>query len=367
MRLNELCPFVSHFIIVEFDLNFNLSHHKKFLDLTSPKFNKFREKITHLKLEFRNYDDYYDLQMKKLKQDSFKLHEKFFVKIFDEITIFLKNSNVDFEDIIMFSDVDEIPNMNDLETIRDILIYNPIVLKSHNFIHTTKFYQEHSHFGTQIYNYSMIIRNNAILFKIHKKKLLNDKNLPAEILKNGWHLSHFDNIENVVEKLNYSSGIHGKKFEIEEVTNSIYGLSNIFNSIVNVKFKKTNVDLPININMINQNLDFNAKSFTHLITTEDEILSGEFDSVRLIKFTNDVSTPFEEKIRDNFSKYNLLIPNKKIYESENFFEEYRINDIKLVIQWIEPFDDDTIVIKTKNKLKEFKWSEIKETELYGQL
>jgi hypothetical protein len=170
-----------------------------------------------------------------------------------------------------------------------------------------------------------------------------------------------------VEKLNYSSGIHGKKFEIEEVTNSIYGLSNIFNSIVNVKFKKTNVDLPININMINQNLDFNAKSFTHLITTEDEILSGEFDSVRLIKFTNDVSTPFEEKIRDNFSKYNLLIPNKKIYESENFFEEYRINDIKLVIQWIEPFDDDTIVIKTKNKLKEFKWSEIKETELYGQL
>jgi hypothetical protein len=38
-----------------------------------------------------------------------------------------------------------------------------------------------------------------------------------------------------------------------------------------------------------------------------------------------------------------------------------------VIQWIEPFDDDTIVIKTKNKLKEFKWSEIKETELYGQL
>jgi hypothetical protein len=59
-----------------------------------------------------------------------------------------------------------------------------------------------------------------------------------------------------------------------------------------------------------------------------------------------------------------LIPREKIYESENFFEEYKINEIKLIIQWLEPLDNDKIVIRTQNSSKEFYWYEIKELELY---
>ena len=67
----------------------------------------------------------------------------------------------------------------------------------------------------------------------------------------------------------------------------------------------------------------------------------------------------------NVWNYNLLVPNKELYESEDFFEEYKINEVKLVIQWIEPLDNDKIVIRTKNSDKQFHWHEIKDFNLHS--
>lgn len=365
LRLNELDDFVTDFVIVEFDLNFKLNHYKKFLDLSSPDFDRFREKITHLKLEFRNHDEYYNLQIKKLKVESLDLHEKFFVRIFGEIKSFLENNNVDFEDIIMFSHVDEIPDLLDLEKIKTFLVYGPVVLKNHNFVHTIKYYQESSHTGTQIYNYSMIVRDNNILFNTHVKKLLNDKNIPVTFLKNGWHLSQFFEMNKVVDNMNNCSLIYNKKFDLDTVVKTISKLTPLTVSSPSIKFKKTNVRLPKFIEYIKTNSDFEITNFSHLIVVETEEIEGDFDTVRIIKYTKDPSLPFESQMDSNVWNYNLLVPNKELYESEDFFEEYKINEVKLVIQWIEPLDNDKIVIRTKNSDKQFHWHEIKDFNLHS--
>jgi len=364
LRLNELNPYVTNFIIIEFDLNFKLNQYKKFLDLGSEEFDNFREKITHLKLEFKNHDEYYISQMKKLKVDYLDLHEKFFIKTFNEIQIFLENYSVDFEDIIMFSHIDEIPNLENLEKIKELLVYGPVILKNHNFVHTTKYYQENCHIGTQIYNHSMIIRNTNILFETHRKKLINDKNLPVTFIKNGWHLSHFHEIEKVVDNLNNCSLIYNKRFSIEDVKKTISKLSPLTKNSPKEKFKKTGADLPKNIKYVDQNLEFPIENFSHLIAIETDEIQGDFSSIRIVNFTENPILPFETESHDGIFQYNLLLPIRELYESEDFFREYKLNEIKLVIQWFEPLDTDKIVIKTKSSEKEFFWSEIKEKEFY---
>lgn len=367
LRLHELDLHVTDFVIIEFDLNFKLNQYKEFLDLSSPDFDKFRNKITHLKLEFKNYDEYYNSQMKKIKKESLDFHEKFLVRVFDEIKIFLEKQNVDFEDIIMFSHVDEIPNLGDLEKIEKSLVYGPIVLKNNHFIHTIKYYQENSHLGTQIYNYSMIVRNGNLLFEIYEKKFVGEKNLPVTILKNGWHLSHFDKIERVVDNLNNCSLIYHKKFDKEEVLNCIRNLIPLINKTSKIKFKKTDIELPENLDFIDKNLGFEVGDFYHLIAVETDDIDGEYSSIRIINYSENPNLPFENEISENTFTYNLLQPRKELYESEDFFNEYRMNEIKLVIQWIEPLDTDKIIIRTKKQSKEFIWSEIKDLELYDIL
>lgn len=364
LRLNELNDFITDFVIIEFDLNFKLNHYKKFLDLSSPDFDNFRHKITHLKLEFRNYDEYYNSQMKKLKLESLDLHERFFVRTFDEIQKFLENYDVDFEDIILFSHVDEIPDLVDLEKIKSFLIYGPVVLKNHNFVHTIKYFQESCHTGTQIYNYSMIVRNSNILFEIYVKKFLNVKNMPVTFIKSGWHLSQFFEIEEVVENLNNCSLIYHQKFDSDRVVKNISKLKPLTEISPKMKFKKTNIKLPKSLKYVNTNSDFEISNFVHLIAIESAEIDGNYDTVNFVEYTTNPSLPFESNLNDNVTTYNLLIPREKIYESENFFEEYKINEIKLIIQWLEPLDNDKIVIRTQNSSKEFYWYEIKELELY---
>jgi hypothetical protein len=86
--------------------------------------------------------------------------------------------------------------------------------------------------------------------------------------------------------------------------------------------------------------------------------------VRKINFTENPTDPFETYVGKNIFEYNLLVPKDQLYESDNFSTEYKFNDIKLVVQWIEPLENDTIIIKTNSSTKEFKWSEIKDKELF---
>ncbi len=367
MRLSELNEYVTHFIILEFDINFKLDTYKEFLDLSSSKFDSFRDKIKHLKIKFKNYEEVFDSPYKNPPKESLPIYQKFFSNAFDEISNFLKTQDVDFEDIIMFSDVDEIPDFKDKDQFLSLLTYGPIILKSHNFVYTTNFYQENSHLGTQIYNYSMLLRNNNILFDLHQCKILKKKTLQLQYLNNGWHLSHFDNLENIVKKLNYSSEIHKKKFDLQSLTENIFSLLPLYDLQSNVKFKRTNVSLPKKIGLIDQKFNFKPKIHSYYFSTSNSQVNKNYDLIIKINYTDNSKEPFENKIDNSLYIYNVFLPKEVYYESSSFFDEYKMNDIKLVIQWINPLDDDLITIQTNNGIKEFIWSDIKGSLIYDLL
>lgn len=363
MRLAELSPYITNFILIEFDLNFKLNECKSYLDLSSREFDFYREKIIHLKINFKNSDEVILKSYQGSKNPPSETFQRFFFTAFEEIKKILRNSDVDFEDIIMFSDVDEIPDLESIDSITSSLIFGPIILKSHNFVYTTKFYQENSHLGTQIFNYSMIVRNEKILYEVNQCKIFGKKNQPLNYIKNGWHLSHFNSLEKIVEKLNFSSEIHKRKFELSQLSESIHNLTPIFELQSRTKFKKTDITLPKNISLLNEDKTFERKIHSHFISLGDFKNIDGYDTIRFINYCNDFYLPFEERIKDNVFKHHILYPQEILYSSEDFLNEYMLNDIKLIIQLISPIDEDLITIETERGLKKFVWGDIKDSLL----
>ena len=364
MRLSELNPFVTNFILIEFDLNFKLNECKNYLDLSSTEFDFCRDKIIHLKINFKNSDEEFLKSYEGSRNAPSETFQRFFFTAFEEIKKILKVSDIDFEDIIMFSDLDEIPDLESLDSITSSLIFGPIILKSHNFIYTTKFYQESSHLGTQIFNYSMIVRNEKILYEVNQCKIFNKKNQPVNYIKNGWHMSHFDTIDKIIEKLNFSSDIHKKKFDLNKVSESIYNLTPISELQSKTKFKKTDIELPKNVYLLKEDKNFERKIYSHFICFGNQKNTVGYDSIRFIEYSNDHNLPFEEKIGENVFKYHISYPKEILYVSDNFLNEYMLNDIKLIIQLISPIDEDSITIETERGIKQFVWGDIKDSLLY---
>lgn len=365
LRLSELYPHVTYFLIIEFDLNFKLDTYKEFSDLSSSEFDSFRDKIIHLKLDFENSDESFSNISSPKK--NLEIYQKFFFSAFEEIKKTLKNFEPDFEDIVMFSDVDEVPDLEFKQNIFSSLVYGPVILKSHNFVYTTKFYQEYSHLGTQIFYYSMIIRNGKILYDVNQCKIFDKKNLPISYIKNGWHLSHFNVLDKVVNKLNFSSEIHKKKFTSEDLSELIHNLSPISELQSKIKYKKTDIQLPKNIFLIDENKNFKIIQRKHFVSVGNQRTIDGFYSIRFINFTDDPNLPFEKTIGNNIFEYNIMSPKQVLYNSDEFTKEYKLNDIKLVLNLISPLDDDLITIETENGVKEFCWGDIKNSLIYDIL
>ena len=147
----------------------------------------------------------------------------------------------------------------------------------------------------------MIVRNGNLLFEIYEKKFVGEKNLPVTILKNGWHLSHFDKIERVVDNLNNCSLIYHKKFDKEEILNCIRNLIPLIDKTSKIKFKKTDIELPEKLDFIDKNLGFEVGDFYHLIAVETDDIDGEYSSIRIINYSENPNLPFENEISETNS------------------------------------------------------------------
>ena len=114
IRLNILNKYVSHFIICEANFNHNGTKREFLFDIN--KFSKFREKIIYIQLNEKPQN------LKELKDSDSQLIKN--SKILDNALErenfqrnFLKSKIQDFEDndLIIISDVDEIPNLNNFK------------------------------------------------------------------------------------------------------------------------------------------------------------------------------------------------------------------------------------------------------------
>ena len=179
-RIKELSPYVYKFIIAE--SNFTFSGQYKNLSFPNDMF------------KYKEYNiDYVVIDKKDNKFNTAWDYEHY-------TRIYLGNYIKDIvndDDILMLSDVDEIPDFRD----------EYLMFKIKNMNNTSSFSLAMLFF---YYNFNWINQNLWPGIVFFKKSLLLNKNLEyirssrsfQEMIKNGYHLSYFFSPEGIVEKIN---------------------------------------------------------------------------------------------------------------------------------------------------------------------
>ena len=219
IRLNVLDKYVSHFIICE--ANFNHNGTKRDLRFEINNFQKFRKKITYIPLDKQpenlrivNQNDSVVVKNSKIL-DNALLRENFQRN-------FLQNKIKDFheDDLIIISDVDEIPNLQNFKYKKKITFFEQkMFYYKLNLIHPDFLW-----YGSKICKKKHLIspqwlrnikNNRYSLFRLDtlfsKKKYI-DK---YYVKNGGWHFSNLKDADNIELKL--KSYLHHTDYEFEEL------------------------------------------------------------------------------------------------------------------------------------------------------
>ena len=223
LRLNTLNKFIDYFVIVE--SIYNHKGEKRKLKFNIKKFKKFNNKIIYL------IHNQVPNEIKKIKKNDSEneINTKY---IFN--AIFRENSQRNYilkglskakdDDIILISDVDEIPN---LKKVNFKKLKNKLI-----FFNQEMFYYK---FNLKLPNYNWIgtksckkkdLKNPQWLRNIKDRKypfyrldtFFSDKKFTnVEIIKNGgWHFTNIKTAEQIRYKL--KSYLHHREFEVNPVT-----------------------------------------------------------------------------------------------------------------------------------------------------
>ena len=337
-RLTELNPHIDSFIILETETSLFFEKNKKL-------FKKWENKIIHVVVTTNNSDKTnYDIKFGQLKF------------IFDVIL----NLNLDFEDIIMVSNVNEIPNFGTLYNHFHNLKFDMILLYHTNFIWNKDYVSNKNNSGTIIFTETSL--------KLHQETLISNyltknetKNFPYFIIENGWSFFNFFNPDNIKNKnIKY---LRDNILPVEElVPSETYQL---------IKCDKT-IELPKNIHLLPYHKIDREKVKKHLIIIDQfniTIDKSNFDSISEIEFIHDVNEIFAEKKDDNTLLSKIFVPNVILYEEslEFFQKKYKLNEIKKILTTVFPQEQDEITFLNNVNKKTLIWGDITDKPLFDLL
>ena len=268
IRLNVLNKFVKKFVICEATYNHNGSPKKINFDIN--KFKKFEDKIIFLKLEeqpdnLRKIDEIYDNKKNSKILDNALLRENFQRN-------FLINGIKDIsdEDLILISDLDEIPNLNNYKYKNKISIF-----KHKMFCYKLNLeYPDFYWIGTKICK-KKYLKSPQWLRNIKSKYypfwrldivFSNKKYKNIEIIEEGgWHFSNIKSANNIDHKM--KNFLHHLEYEksglkIEDISKLIKEKKVLYDYKVDKREKKWGgeiqlINSPISKlpNYISENID----------------------------------------------------------------------------------------------------------------
>ena len=148
-RLSELDKYVDYFIIIETDKDLLGNNKSSYYDENKDKFELYSNKIISLYCKIS--ENLYGKDV--INECLIKLDVK------------LKFLDLNFEDIIMFSHVDEIPDLSKIESIKELLMSSTLRLRQKEFIWNHTLYNKDNHLGTIITDFSKIISSKNFTVK----------------------------------------------------------------------------------------------------------------------------------------------------------------------------------------------------------
>ena len=248
LRLNILDKYVYKFVIVE--SKYTHSGEKRELLFDIAKYPKFKDKIDYIALENEPED-----LSKVLSKDSFdEKNSKYILNAlkrenFQRNAISLGLKQADKNDLIIISDVDEIPNLENLNYNK---IKNSIILFKQNFYYY-KFNLKLENlpwFGSKACLFNKL-KSPQWLRNIKDKKyplwrldtLISDKKYSnIEFIENGgWHFSNMKTVEEIEKKMR--TYLHHREYDInplgkEKIKNIIKSKKSIYNLKTDMKNEK---------------------------------------------------------------------------------------------------------------------------------
>ena len=223
VRLNTLDPFVDYFVIVE--SRFTHKGDARDLKFNHKKFEKFKKKIIYL---------IYEEESKKIKtiNDNDDVYEKTKKYIFNAICRengqrnYIKNGLIKAKDndIILISDVDEIPNLSNINfekfnekiiLFKQNMFYYKFNLHLPSFIWTgTKACKKKNLVNSQ---WLRNVKNRKYSFLRIDALFSNKKYISVKIIDNGgWHFTNIKTAKEIEHKL--KSYLHHREFDVNPLT-----------------------------------------------------------------------------------------------------------------------------------------------------
>jgi hypothetical protein len=310
-RLTELNPFIDVFIVAELDSNKNNS---VFIQNKS-RFEKWKKKIFHI----------------------FVTKESFLNKI----TVEFVNHSPDFDDVLLFSEINETPNLKNKQDLFKELKYGSIMLQHQNFVWNIDHIDNTFIDGSIVLSFSSILVDREIIKKTFDKKH-NLKSGGIQRIRNGWKFSNFNLDEN------FKHQIEDKlpPTKIDPLTTYMLVEHN------------GEIELPINARLLpyNQIGRYLPKKHLFLVESDEpesiEMLENQYSSVTIINFSNNLNEIIGEKITDKTTRNVLYVPETILYTDElhRFQSQYKMNEVKRMFSTVFLQKQDTTTIIYKNSV-----------------
>lgn len=378
-RLETMDPYVDHFILVESTKTFTGNKKPLHFSINKRRYKKWLDKIIHIVVT----DMPDELPQEEIDQLVAlpEIRDIHWVREHHQrraISRGLNHITLDYEDIILCSDLDEIPDLTKLDEIRDRLYMGPVIMDQRWFIWNTSLEKGMRWIGSSANFYSHYIENKDIFQHLRNTRW--DENAPHFSKMNcGWHLSWFGNPEFIKNKMfsfahtetatSYFSNERNiinlirNKMPPEEPGESSYTLNEVsdedmdrppysdklpyfdteeYSKVYDCFLFNDELDLlKFRLNYLNNNVDY------FIIVESTHTHSGKEKPLYFQEYSH-LFEEFDDKIVavviDGF-------PPAPEGEDEHWFREnYHRNMIKKVISSMEPRDKDLIMISDIDEL-----------------
>lgn len=212
IRLNTLYDYVDYFVIVESSVTHSGEKKPYYFDINKNRYSKFLDKIIHFKVE-DTPSDFINLPTTNEQE-----LEKIYKYIKTQTNRFNRSTQPDYgrdffqkecvrrpllncldDDIILVSDLDEIPNPEILKNINNLDLNNIYSLNQFTYFYYLNVLKQKDWYGTKILTYGKL--KNLSLNEVR-----GDASLSIKLPNGGWHFSFMGGKEMVEKKiLSYSA------------------------------------------------------------------------------------------------------------------------------------------------------------------
>ena len=393
LRLEELYDHVDLFLIVESTKTFTGKDKPLYFKENINRFSKWKDKIKHYVVK-----DTPTIVSENIIQSHTTIDSQKTIEFYREshqrnsIGLALKELKLNFEDIIIVSDVDEFPNHKIFNKLSDDLPYGPVIFKQKWLVWNTKLEKMHYWLGSTAFYYSHYISNNKIFQKIRDDRWSEFEDTRFTIKENGgFHFSWFgdfnfirqklnafshtelltefwdddNNITNLIKDMYASNGMDkdGTTGKLKPFTQDNYDLPKIWDKIKNTEI---NIKQPKiydcflfdhELDMLNLRLHEMNNYVDHFILIESRNSHTGKDKELFFQKHKGLFSKFLHKIEHVV----IDLPDEILYEPHplgvndednlnKFRENYNRNAIKDTLERISPNDDDVILISDVDEI-----------------